>query len=41
MANQIGPDDLKACEWFRTKKAARGIANIFTYREYNRHSKNR
>ena len=33
MANQIGLDDLNACDWFRTKQAARGIANIFIYCE--------
>ena len=31
MANQIGPDDHNAFDWFQTKSAARGIAIIIIY----------
>ena len=33
MANQIGPDDHNASDWFRTNEAARGIVITLIYHE--------
>ena len=33
MANQIGPRDHEASDWFRANNAARGTAIIFIYHE--------